>query len=252
MVYLPIKKWGGEKMRLQFEFEISNIPLQYRLGILSIIKEMIQTGSEEYYQQIFQKNNRDMKPFTYSTYIENLTVNQDEIIGDRLILTVSSPSYEFIMYLMNGSQRSDAYRYKDYRFILKQKRLLPRPPEFTDVVTFKTASPILIENKIGKPVLANDENFEKELNYFADIALKEIQHRHLKEPIHILKTAMKKVVIKEKLHQDVDRDIYITANQGILKLKGHPDDLKFMYDNGIGRRRSLGFGLLNVKEVEYS
>lgn len=239
-------------MRIQFEFEITNLPLQYRLGILSIIKEMIRRGSEAYYEQTFQKNKRDMKPFAYSTYIQNIKINNDEITGDRLILTISSPFYEFIMYMMNGSQRLNVYRYKDYQFKLKHKRLLPKPPEFTDVVIFETASPILIENKIGKPVLAEDETFEKEFNYYANLAVNEFHNRNLKEPIQIMECIMKKVVVKERLHQDIERDIYLTANQGVLKLKGHPDDLKFLYDIGIGRRRALGFGLLNVKEVEYA
>lgn len=239
-------------MRIQFEFTMTKLPIQYRLGILSIIKEMIRTGSEGYYQLLFNKNKQEMKPFTYATYIRNLSINNNVIHGDRLILTVSSPCYELVMHLMNGSQRLQTFKYKSFTLTLKQKRLLPKPPEFTNVVTFSTASPILIETKNGTPLLAKDATFESEFNYYANLATKEILKRDLHEPIQILKSAMKKVVIKEKLHHFEDKDIYITANQGMLKLKGNPDDLKFIYDNGIGRRRSLGLGLLDVKEVKYS
>lgn len=239
-------------MRIQFEFKMDKLPLYYRLGMLSIIKEMIRSGSRDYYQLVFQKNKQEMKPFTHASFIKNLSINNNEIYGERLILTVSSPSYEFIMHLMNGSQRSEEYRYKNHSLTLIKKRLLPKAPKLTNIVTFRTASPILIENKIGVPLLANEKTFEKEFNYYANLATLELLNRDLKEPIQIINSAMKKVVIKEKLHHNDNRDIYLTANQGILKLKGHPEDLAFIYENGVGRRRSLGLGLLEIKEVEYS
>lgn len=238
-------------MRIQFEFEITKLPLQYRLGILSIIKEMIKSGSKEYYQQKFETNSSKMKSFTHGTFIKNINIKNNEIYGERLILTISSPSYEFIMHLMNGSQRSEVYRYKGYVFTLKKKRLLPKPPEFTNLVTFRTVSPLLIENRNGRPILVNDTEFEKEFNYYANLATNEYFQRNLFEPIQIVNSSMKKVVIKEKLHQIDNNNIFITGNQGIIKLQGHPDDLKFIYEYGIGRRRSLGFGLLEVKEVDY-
>lgn len=246
-----LKQKGGEKLRVQLEFEMSTLPIGYRLGMLSIIKEMVRAGSEDYYQNIFQINKRKIKPFSYSTYIQGLTINHNEVYGNKLHLTISSPSYEFIMYLVNGSQRLKTYQYKDYKLMLKHKRLLPKPPKFSEVVTFTTASPILIENNLGKPLLATDPAFEKEFNYYANIIANEIYQRELFKPLQIIQSVMKKTVLKENLHQDEEQHIYITANQGQLTLKGHSEDLKMLYECGVGRRRSLGLGLLNVKEVAY-
>lgn len=239
-------------MRIQFEFEMTTLPIGYRLGVLSIIKEMIKAGSGEYYHSLFDEKKRQIKPFSYSTYIKNLSINEDKIHGERLHLTVSSPSYEFMMHLMNGSQRAKVYQYKNNKLTLITKRLLPKPLKFTEVVTFSTASPILIENKLGKPLLATDPEFETEFNFYANLIANELYQRNLFQPIEIIQTAMEKKVLKENLHQEEKHPIYITANHGLITLKGHAEDLRMIYECGIGRRRSLGLGLLNIKEVAYS
>lgn len=238
-------------MRIQFKFSIDQLPKAYRLGTLSIIKEMVRLGCEDFYEQFFEDNKQKMKPFSHASYIRNIKFTGDEIVGDQLLLTVSSSSYEFIMHLMNGSQRKTIYQYKGYQFELIQKHLLPKPPEFSSLITFKTASPILIEDAHKHPLTVQDESFETELNYYAQLLTKELLNRPLYESIEVMGASMKKVVLQENLHQSQNQPIYLTANHGIIQLKGHPKDLQFIYDNGIGRRRSLGLGLLMIEEVTY-
>lgn len=238
-------------MRIQFEFQMGKLPISYRLGILSIIKEMVYKGSPDYYQKIFVNNKGELKPFAYSSFIRNLKLENDEIIGDRLILTISSPSYEFIMHLMNGSNRRTEYKYKDFSLTLASKRLLPNPPEFSEQIIFKTLSPMLIENKEKKPLLSNEIEFEVEVNYYANLLANELFNRNLYRPLTILDSEMKKAVIKERVHQEQSDFIFFTGNEGLIQIEGHTKDLKMIYDCGIGLRRSLGFGLLDVEGVKY-
>ena len=243
---------GGEILRIQFEFQMEKLPIAYRLGMLSIIKEMIHKGSKQYFHKLFNKNKRELKPFSHATFIRNLQIDNDELQGDRLYLTISSPSYEFIMHLINGSGRRTTYKYKDFSLTLISKRLLPSSPQFTDKVTFKTLSPILIENKERQPLQASDPTFELELNYYATLLAKELFNRNLFQPIKLIGTNMKKVVIKENVHQEQTDNIFFTGNEGLIQLSGDKEDLKLLYDCGIGLRRSLGFGLLDVEGVTYA
>lgn len=238
-------------MRVQFIFHMKELNRAYRLGILSIIKQMIRQGSEDFYQKFFVNCRHKMKAFAYASYIRNMQINGETITGDELVLTISSTSYEFIMYLVNGSSRHNTYSYQGNNLELKSKRLLPKPPPFTSIVTFKTLSPLLIENHEQKPLLANDEGFEQEFNYYSSLILNEFFNRDLYQPIKIIQSSMKKVVLQENLHQTGDKPIFITANHGLLTLNGHPEDLKIIHDLGAGRRRSLGLGLLKVEEVIY-
>ncbi|WP_027725259.1 CRISPR-associated endoribonuclease Cas6 [Tuberibacillus calidus] len=239
-------------MRVLLEFSMQSMPVAYRLGILSIIKEMIRLGSEDYYHNLFELNQNKMKPFAFSTYFTNMSIQGDMIFGDGFSVTVSSSSYELMMHLMNGSQRKKVYKYKDKEWVLLHKRLLPNPPSFSSEVTFKTLSPLLIENKEKRPVLADDGAFESEFNYYAEMQVRELAQRSLYQPIQILWNAMKKQVVKEYLHQEQNTPLYFTTNTGLIKLRGHSEDLKIIYDVGIGKRSSMGFGLLDVEEVAYT
>ncbi|MFO7342825.1 MAG: CRISPR-associated endoribonuclease Cas6 [Bacillaceae bacterium] len=237
-------------MRVQLAFQIDELPIGYRLGVLSVIKEMIKNGSTAYYEQIFETGKHQIKPFGYSTYIKNLKIDGNKIFGDELIVTVSSSSYEWMMHLINGSHKKKDYQYKNYRFYLKSKRLLPKVNISDPVVTFSTKSPILLERKEKGPVLSTDSLFEKEFQYISGLIIEGLANRKPYAPIRVLKAAMTKQVIKENLHQSEDRFIYLTANKGIIQLEGHPDDLQVLYDNGVSFRRSLGLGLLDVEEVK--
>ena len=238
-------------MRVLMQFDVTAIPISYRLGILSVIKEMVKQGSEDFYRNFFEDNRKRIKPFAYAAYIPNMKIKDDLLLGDALIVTISSPSYELMMHLLNGSQNKKVFKYKSNEWVLSNKRLLPHPPKMTSVMTFKTLSPILIEDSNNRPILAGDDLFEKEFNYYADLKANELFDRSLYQPIKIIQTAMKKQVVKEHFHQEQDKPLFFTANSGRIKLEGHPEDLKIIYDVGIGKRTSLGFGLLDIEEVTY-
>ncbi|HLR09416.1 MAG TPA: CRISPR-associated endoribonuclease Cas6 [Bacillota bacterium] len=233
-------------MRVQLTFKMTSIPLQYRIGMLSVIKEMIKTGSPIYYEQLFIQNKKKMKNFSYATYITKLDIQNEHIQGEELHLTITSPSYEFVMHLLNGSKRESVYYIKGSKLILKRKRLLPKTAIEEDLITFKTLSPILLESKEGKPVLATDENFKTEFQYLAHLILKEVFMREPRRPIQVLQTMMERQVLKEDLHQVQKNPLYLTANKGFIQLQGEPEDLQALYDAGVSMRRSLGLGLLEM------
>lgn len=238
-------------MRVKFVFNMETIPLAKGLGTLSIIKEMIRNGSIEYYNQLFIENKKEMKPFSYSTYIPNLVISEDQIIGTEFHLTISSPSYEFILNLMNGSRKGQIYSMGKSNLLLKNKMMLPKKTITKEKAIFKTLSPILIESKNGKPLLATDEDFNKEFQYIAQLILKELHDREPLQPIRVLQTMMTKQVMKENLHQKQNKPLYLTANKGFIQLSGSPEDLQALYDSGVSLRRSLGLGLLElVEEVD--
>ncbi|MFS0612766.1 CRISPR-associated endoribonuclease Cas6 [Lederbergia ruris] len=233
---------------MQLIFDMRRIPIAYRLGTLSIIKEMIRNGSEDYYDRLFNKDKRKMKPFSYSAFISNLAVEDGMICGTELHLNISSPHYEFIMFLVNGAQKGRTYFIKEAELTLKKKRLLPETRISKTNVIFKTLSPILIETKHGKPVLATDDGFKKEFQYVANLIIAEVFGREPKQPIEVVQTMMTKQIMKENLHQKQNSALYLTANKGLLQLQGNPEDLQCLYDAGVSMRRSLGLGLLDVVE----
>lgn len=229
---------------------MDKLPLAYRLAMLSIMKQMIRKGSKSYYNKLFIEINGNLN-HSHLYINSKLQIKEGIIYGSKLYLTISNHSYELIMYLMNGSERATEYVYKDIPLKLIHKSLLSNSPELTETDTFKTLSPILIENKEQEPLMATDEAFEKELNYYANLLSKVLYGENLKQPIKVIQTNMKKAVIQVNVHQEESETIYFTGNSGLIQLQAAREDLQKIYDSGLGLRRSLGSGLLGIVEVKY-
>mgnify|MGYP001216081566 CR=1 FL=1 len=235
-------------MRVQLVFKLDQpLPLFYRLGTLAIIKEAIQNSSADYYTELFEKQRKNMKPFCYGTYIPELKIKEQKIHGKLLHMTISSPSYEFIMHLMNGSKKGNTYRIGQTTLVLTEKKLLPRKVITSSTVVFKSLSPIHLENQLQQPMLAIEPSFKEELSFLATLILQQVYEKTPKQPIQILQTMLKKQVIKENIHQRQSTPIFLTCNKGFIQVQGDPEDLQRIYEAGLSLRRSLGFGLLEIE-----
>lgn len=237
-------------MRVRMYFKISKFPLYQRLATLSIIKDMIRSGSESYYQKIFEHSRYQIKPYAYSIFFRNFQVQNDVILADELHLTVSSPHIEFIMHLINGSQKKKTYQYKDYTILFQRLELLKTIDITDSVVTFSTLSPILIEDRNKTPLEPSSPYYEQELQYTAQLIVQAIQQRPLHSQIRIIDSNLQKQVIKENFHQSLNHELYFTAFKGNITLEGHPEDLQCLYDSGIGKRTNIAFGLLGMNETK--
>lgn len=234
-------------MRVRLHFKIPmTLPLSYRLIILSYLKESIRSQSEGFYNSFFIKGKDKTKPYAFATYFQNLKIKNDAVQADSMNVTISSSSSEFMIYLINGCQQIREFSYKDIKLTLTRVELLREKTINQPQVWLKTLSPILIESKGGKPVLFNQPDFEKEFNFIVSTRIKEIEGRPLYEPLKILKHSLQKAVIKENFHQKQGKELYFTANQGIFLIEGDPEDLKFLYLNGIGLRTGVGFGAVQI------
>ncbi|WP_047152760.1 CRISPR-associated endoribonuclease Cas6 [Aneurinibacillus tyrosinisolvens] len=240
-------------MKIRLTFEMGRLPISYRLPILSIIKGCIRRSSENFYKNLFDVNKSEIKPFTFSTYFKKMDIAEEHIYAEKLDVTISSSSYEFIMHVFNGSQFQKSFTYKDYQLILigfqmlKDTKLSPA----TSAVLLRFQSPMLIENKQNKPVLVSSPHFEEELNYICELTIKKLLGRSLRQPIRVRSTQLVKQVIKESLHLDDShkKPLYFTAQKGWMCLEGYYEDLQCLYDCGIGHRTQLGFGLAEIEEV---
>lgn len=166
----------------------------------------------------------------------------------QLQLTVSSHDHAFILHLYNGSQLNKQLQYRKYPVQLVRTQLLPEKKIRNQEVTFQLASPLLIEDKLGKPVTPGSSQYAQELNYISNLAVQAYHNRSLHRPLKVKQHSLRKQVIKENFHQDTNQPLYFTTYKGAIKLEGHPEDLKCLYDCGIGWRTNLGFGLANLQD----
>ncbi|MFT8319767.1 MAG: CRISPR-associated endoribonuclease Cas6 [Bacillus sp. (in: firmicutes)] len=232
-------------MRCVFSFQIEHFPLRYRLLLLSYLKEIVRSQSEDFYQSFFADREKVTKEFCYAPYFPNIQIKEDGIISNTLNLTVSSSNYEMIIHLINGAQQKKEYYYKGSTMKFTGVKMIKEKPIIQSPIWFKTLSPLLVESKDKKPLLASDENFEKELNIICSKMIESKYGRSLYQPIKILKHHLKKTVIKENLHQK-SGDLFFTGNIGQVLLDGDPRDLNVFYLEGISLRSNQGFGCLDM------
>jgi CRISPR-associated endoribonuclease Cas6 len=241
---INIKRGGF--LRVRMSFKISNFPLAHRLLILSYLKQAIRLQSESFYQSFFIEKERQTKSYTFASYFPKIQIIGDEIISDFMQVIVSSSNVEFMIYLINSCQQTKKFTYKNTVMSLERFELLKEHDINESKILFKTLSPVLVESKEGKPLLAGDDNFEKELNIIASKKVQTIEGRDLYQPLKLLNYELHKTVIKEYFHQENHDYLFYTANTGKILIEGDSRDLKFFYQNGIGLRNGVGFGCLDI------
>lgn len=239
-------------MRFAVTYKVDRIPLHYRMKVYSLIKEAIKNEDESYYKTLFIKNKNEIKPFSFATYLKDFKISSDCIQLKEITITVSS-EMEFAVFAFNGLKQLKTYEIDGVTWEQKNIQILKEAIIRTNSVYMKTLSPILVEDRKGNPLSPVDEQYEKELNYFANLQIERAANRKLYQPLQFTPINMKKVVIKESNRfykkERQNSSLFFTAYKGSFKLAGHPEDLQILYKLGIGKRTTY-FGLLKYEGEE--
>lgn len=239
-------------MRFAVTYQVEKIPIDYRMKIYALIKEAIRREDESYYKKVFINDRAEIKPLSFAVYLKDFHIENKHIILQEITITISS-TMEFAVHAFNGFR--SLLNYEVDGVLWKQTNIqLKKEAEITSgKVFFSTLSPILIENKQGKPLSPSDGDYEDELNYYANLQVMKAAGRKLYKPIRFTPVKMRKMVIQESnrffKQTNENETLYFTTYRGKLQLEGHPDDLQILYQLGIGKRTSF-FGLLEYEREE--
>ncbi|MFD2670563.1 CRISPR-associated endoribonuclease Cas6 [Marinicrinis sediminis] len=243
---------GGEKMRFKVTYEAEWIPVHYRMKIYSLLKEAIKKADISFYQQLFEQQRQEIKPFSTAVYLRDFRIEGQRIYLKDFSITVSS-TMEFAIHAFNGFREMEEYMIGGVKWKQSSIQLLREAEIASHSVILKTLSPILVEDQNGKPLSPTDEGYEKELNYFANLQIRQAAGRELYRPIRFTPINMQKMVVKEsnRIYQEThpDQSLYYTAYKGLIKLEGHWEDLQILYQLGIGKRTAF-FGLTDYIREE--
>lgn len=234
-------------MRFSVSYRLNKLDLSYRMKVYSLIKQAVRSANSRYYEKLFIQSENKIKPFSYSTFLHNFSLNDTMITLDQITITISSPDMEFAVHCFNGLRQLKRYQDGNEVWIQSNVQLLKEHTIINRKVVFKTISSILIENKEGKPLAPSDTSFESELNYYANLQVREFSGRDLYEKIVFTPIRMKKMVVRERnRHLNSNEFLYFTTYQGLFQLEGNPQDLQLLYQLGIGKRTTY-FGLVEYQ-----
>ncbi|QTL99150.1 CRISPR-associated endoribonuclease Cas6 [Iocasia frigidifontis] len=243
-------------MRLSCEYNAEKIPICNSILFVSLIKEALKKSDIEYFKKIYvydgDKSNKRSKNYCSALFLKDFERKKDVIkINDRVIFNFSTPDYEFGVNLYNGLLMIDElFQYKDYIFNKIRINLLKEKEVKNNRVRFKTLSPICIKDRNNRFLDLDNKNYDRELNYIVNEVLKNYRGTGLQKELKFTPVNMQKVVVKQKIEKFTKNTgrpyYYVNSFKGSFELEGAVEDLKDIYQLGIGFNRSQGFGMLEV------
>lgn len=75
-------------MRIGFVYKIAKTPIDYRSSFLSLIKEGIKNSDLNLYEEFYESDKRDTKPFCFGVFFQNPRFGSDviEIKGNKTFI----------------------------------------------------------------------------------------------------------------------------------------------------------------------
>lgn len=242
-------------MRIKAELKTDKLPLAYRTMMIGLLKRCLEKADEPMYRSLYfheGKKRGKTKPFSFSLRMKECKLKGEEFhTGGLVTLYVTSNNPEFLMTLYNGLMLTDEFEYKDgYRVTRQTVSVVPEYQQFSSSMTFATMSPLLVTDKNKKWIGPDEEGFERELNYIADLILRENRGAGLQRTLRFAPIEMKRIMVKESITEyetfTGKKYLHLLGYNGRFRLEGHPSDLQSLYQLGLSFRRNSGFGMLQV------
>lgn len=253
-------------MRLQVTFTVERLPLLYRNGFMSFLKEILQAtpSGRQRFRFLFsygkRQKNKAPKPFCFAVRFlhdkERFAEDHDWFYLRSplsLYLSVADPGLCIDFYNGLWSFKNSGRRFEKGEFVLPPPEdiiVLRERPIPGQEALFRTLAPILVEDASGRPLLPQEDlqSFTRELNYYTDTLLFGVRGYGLKKELSFEPVSLRKEVIRHAIRErDEEFRVYtFTCFSGRFLLRGDPEDLKDIQVLGLGRRRAQGFGMVEV------
>lgn len=230
-------------MRLEASYKLSNrlLPVEYRRGFASLIKEAIRRANPAVFQKYYYSLHV-LKPFTFSVYFPSLRGREGDSfdVGERAIVHFSTSEQELGVSVYNGLLTLRTYPLFDHTLTLEHITLERRTIIRERSATFKTMAPVLVNNKgdANWYLLPGDDGFDEGLEF----AVREAARAFLGNADVSIEFNPIRIRRKVVRHYNMDMQGFV----GVFELHSSPAVLNLIYDIGLGVRRSQGFGMLEL------
>ncbi len=235
------------RLKLNFDLENESLPIQYRKSVMSFIKLSLSEYDEQYYKKYYNDKDTIMKPYTFAMFFRSPKFENDRIIikDKRLELNISIADYEtsIILYNAFNHQKNKKFSLDKNSWILKNINMSLDKKFDSEEITIKFMSPLVVRSHLENKdyyYSYNDEEFKDilKINIKQQLKITDIPI-NLVDSFDIVAIDPKKIIVKfyEKK---------IETTSGIFKISGDKQLLKYLYDAGMGSKRSSGFGMFQI------
>lgn len=239
------------RFSLTLNLEKNIIPIEYRKIILSYIKNAIsKCNNGKYYDDFFKDTIQ--KDYSFSVILPKSKFSRNEIdLEDNQIK---------ILFTTHDENKAGLILFN--AFIAQKNRKFPLPNENSMILKSITMnkreeiinSKVIFKTTLGSALCVREHNREtnKDIYHvYNDTEFREklavVLNNQIKEygllseigNIKVNPIQCNKVVIKHYRR-------FIDASVGMFQVEGDPKILQYLYDVGIGSRRSSGFGMIDL------
>lgn len=240
---------------LILELKEPKIPIEYRKIVLSYIKNAISKCNDGKYYEDFFKDTKQ-KDYCFSVILPKSKFIKDKIILDnneiKILFSTGNNKLGLILYQAFIAQKNKQYPLPNGNFIKLKSIINNNQKEiYNNRAIFKTTlgSGLCVRShdpETNKDIyyVYNDEKFREKLNVVLTNQLLNAGFtKEESEEIKVNPIQCKKVVAKHYRR-------YIDITTGIFEIQGNNKILQYFYDSGIGSRKSMGFGMIDLVTQE--
>ena len=236
-------------MRLKMIFQLRKPELdrEYRRAFLSLLKNSFQRASSEVYEK-FYGNGTPMKPFTFGVFLPHPEFKENTIHLKSTEITLNFSTYltDLGIHFYNSLIRSKRMFFpyplaNSNEMTLTRVSLQKEKRIKSSEAVFKTLSPFLVR------LHHKEDNVDEYLTKMNGLFVPQIEE-NIRVMVDVLLGRKEQVEYMPVILSDgipiKHFGLILDGTTGIFKLTGHPEVLDFVYQVGIGSRRSEGFGML--------
>lgn len=236
------------QLKLVFSTENNRLPLNMDKALVSFVKSAAQAYSEEFFQDLYNKNKSIIKKYTFSCNFTGAKFTKEhiELEGNGFSMAFSSCELEEIMKFYNGFYKLLFQKrpLNKNSMTLQSIAMLPVNDIRENTIIIKMLSSLIVRRHNSET--NQDEYFTFEDTEFEDV-LKENVQTFLERTrlevsasdFSILPVKAKKVVVRV-FGRPTDASI------GVFRLTGTPELLNLLYLAGMGTRRSEAHGKFEI------
>lgn len=235
------------------EGQISYPIARYRAYFHGYIKAAAQQEAPELYEAYFLRRSPIPRPYTFAVLFTRPKVQGDYIYAPSLKFSYSSPNPLWIGFLLRYAQHHRHMEKPAALFELKVGQILLWRPQsvISSTLTLQTLSPLLVRAHddpegrrfyIPKDGMARFKtaflfNIDQLVSYHAP---------HLRKFVQDLEPDFAEVKTTVVKYYKTGYLLKYAATIGRFTLQGEPALLQFLLESGIGAKRSMGFGMVEI------
>lgn len=224
------------------------IHLDYRRLFLSVLKSSLSENNPDLYKSLYESGTTVQKPFAFSVKLPQPVYHEDKILlGDNVVQVTFITSDTWIgidLYNALLLRKTKPFPMEDNNEMRIISVMIQNHGIITkERVNIKFLSPLVVRysEKGNKDQYFHfdEEGFKEYLQITTQNQLKTLGIKEENAIVEIDPINAKRIAVKTM-------GITVPANLGVFQLTGKVESLNLLYQNGIGARKSQGFGSFEV------